>query len=113
MDAGYIICASCGARIKADREWCLRCEARLVPSRPPGMQLPAWLKAWGGGTLIFGAVGVLALALIGYMAWTSRSPDDTGVSRPAARPASTSANTNQSPGQTAPPVSMWSATSLD
>ena len=113
MDAGYIICASCGARIKADREWCLRCEARLVPSRPPGMQLPAWLKAWGGGTLIFGAVGVFALVLMGYLAWTSRSPEDTGASQPAAPPASAAANVSESAGQAAPAVSLWSATSLD
>jgi Flp pilus assembly protein TadD len=79
------------------------------------MQLPAWLKAWGGGTLIFGAVGVLTLVLIGYIAWTSRSPEDDGASRPAAPPASASANASPSPspGQTAPGVSMWSATSLD
>jgi Flp pilus assembly protein TadD len=75
------------------------------------MQLPAWLKAWGGGTLIFGAVGVFALVLIGYTVWTSRSQEDNGASRPVPR-ASASANASPSTAQ-APAVSMWSATSLD
>jgi Flp pilus assembly protein TadD len=77
------------------------------------MHLPAWLRAWGGGTLIFGAVGVLSLGLLGYIAWTSRSAEDNGASRSAAPPASAAANTSRSSSETAPSVSMWSATSLD
>jgi Flp pilus assembly protein TadD len=110
--SGYIVCASCGARIKADREWCLRCEAPLVAARSSELQLPVWLKAWGGGTLIFAAVGVLALLLIGFTVWESRSTEDSA--NDAARPASTPANASQSTAQApAPEVSLWSATSLD
>jgi hypothetical protein len=33
------------------------------------LHLPAWLRARGGGTLIFGAVGVLAVLFVGYTVW--------------------------------------------
>ena len=115
MNAGYIVCASCGARIKADREWCLRCEKPLVAARTPEVPLPTWLKARGGGTLIFGAVGVLAVLLIGFTVWTSQSSEGDAA-RPAARPPSNSsspASSSQSPAPAAPQGSTWSATSLD
>src|SRR5215472_17028040 len=56
-DIGFVICASCGARIKADREWCLRCHEPLRAFKKPEIPLPSWVDALGGGTLIFGAVG--------------------------------------------------------
>ena len=109
MNTGYVVCAKCGARIKADREWCLRCEAPLVAARPSELPLPGWLKAWGGGTLIFGAVGVLALLLVGYTIWESRSTvSHVGVQRMRLRPASPSAG---SAAATARSVTLWSATS--
>jgi tetratricopeptide (TPR) repeat protein len=111
-NVGFIVCASCGARMKADREWCLRCEKPLVAARSSELQLPGWVKARGGGTLIFGAVGVVALVLVGFTAWTSRSSDGD-TARPAAPPPSTSARTSQAPGAAARPVNMWSATFLD
>jgi Flp pilus assembly protein TadD len=106
------VCASCGARIRADREWCLRCEAPLVParSRSSELQLPGWLRARGGGTLIFGAVGVLAVLLVGYTIW-DRSASSNGDA--GARPATAPAGGGASTGAAAPSVTLWSATSLD
>jgi Flp pilus assembly protein TadD len=110
MNAGYVICASCGARIKADREWCLRCEARLVAARPAELPLPTWLKAWGGGSLIFAAVGVLVLLFFAVTVWTSLSSaeGDVAVAPPASTPTKAVA-----PAAQTPTVSLWSATSLD
>ena len=105
------MCAKCGARIRADREWCLRCEAPLVParSRSSELQLPGWLRARGGGTLIFGAVGVLAVLLVGYTIWDRSSSNGDVGARPATAPAAGGSST----GAAAPSVTLWSATSLD
>jgi tetratricopeptide (TPR) repeat protein len=84
-DIGFVICASCGARIKANRERCLRCEAPLVAWQKPEL-LPSWLQRWGGGTLIFGIVAIVGLAIVVALFVDSRvhTPDDVG--RPANRP---------------------------
>jgi tetratricopeptide (TPR) repeat protein len=74
--------------------------------------LPGWLEKRGGGTLIFGAAGVLALILIAVTAWTSRSSDSDDA-RPGRASQSPPADTSQPAGQTAPSVALWSATSLD
>lgn len=63
-EIGFIICSQCGARMRADRLRCLRCQERLVAYRPPELRLPAWLEAIGGGTFIFAAVFSLALVVI-------------------------------------------------
>ena len=110
MNAGYVVCAKCGARIRSDREWCLRCEAPLVAARSSELHLPAWVKAWGGGTLVFGAVGVLAMLLIGYTVW-ERSSSSAGDA--AGRPAPAAPAPASSAGAAPPTVTLWSATSLD
>jgi tetratricopeptide (TPR) repeat protein len=80
-EVGFVICASCGTRIKANRERCLRCEAPLVAWQKPEL-LPPWLQRIGGGTLIFGIVAVMILLFGAAMFVESRSTDD------AARPLS-------------------------
>ena len=116
MSDGYVVCASCGARIKANRERCLRCEAPLIAARPAGLPLPAWLHALGGGTFIFVVVGVLAVLVIALTIWDSSS-SSTDVARPAA--SATPAANPESPAKPAdapasgPAVSLWSATFLD
>jgi Flp pilus assembly protein TadD len=74
------------------------------------LHLPAWLRARGGGTLIFGAVGVLALLFVGYTLWDRMSSADADPSR---RPASTPSPTSAQSASPAAQVSLWSATSLD
>jgi Flp pilus assembly protein TadD len=71
------------------------------------VQLPGWLKKWGGGTFIFGVVGVLGLALVGYTIWdrtSSQGPPAASAAPPAGQANSTTSG---------PSVSPWSATSLD
>jgi tetratricopeptide (TPR) repeat protein len=80
-EIGFVICASCGTRIKANRERCLRCEAPLVAWRKPEL-LPPWLQRIGGGTLIFAIVAGMILLFGAAMFVESRSTDD------AARPLS-------------------------
>jgi Flp pilus assembly protein TadD len=75
--AGYVICDACGARVKAARRRCPRCEELLVPrAASAATDTP---RASDGGTLIRMTVGaVLALVIVGMM-WTFRSQTDTGV----------------------------------
>jgi len=61
---GFVVCSQCGAHIRADRKWCLRCQEPLVAYRQPGLPLPAWLEAIGGGTLILATVLSLAVLVI-------------------------------------------------
>ena len=76
------------------------------------LHLPAWLRARGGGTLIFGAVGVLAVLFVGYTVWDRLS---SSVADPPPRRASTASPSSGSGPTSAPAreVSLWSATSLD
>ncbi len=116
MNTGYVVCAKCGARIKADRDWCLRCQAPLVPAKSPDLALPRWLQALGGGTMIFAVVGVLALALVGVTVWQSRSPVLDTLARPAPPPAPAGGDSPVIPDSTLTPVrpvSLFSATFLD
>jgi Flp pilus assembly protein TadD len=85
-DIGFVICASCGARIKANRERCLRCEAPLVAWKKPEL-LPSWLQRLGGGTLVFGILAVVGLGVVVvalYVDSRASTPDDT--LRSASRP---------------------------
>src|SRR5262245_25705352 len=84
-EVGFVICASCGARIKANRERCLRCEAPLVAWEKPEL-LPPWLQRLGGGTLIFGVLAV-AMVAIAAMLVASRSRTTDDVARPVSRAA--------------------------
>jgi Flp pilus assembly protein TadD len=77
-----IVCGSCGARIKADRPRCLRCDAPLQAVRSPHLKLPAWLESRGGGTLIFATVGTLVLCF-GVVAFWGPGRTDDDVARPA------------------------------
>jgi hypothetical protein len=71
--------------------------------------LPAWLRARGGGTLIFGAVGVLAVLFVGYTVWDRLS---SSAADPPPRRASTASPSSGSGQASAPAreVSLWSAT---
>lgn len=79
LDAiGFVICSCCGARIRANRGWCLRCYEPLVPYKPPQLPLPAWLEAIGGGTLIFAAVlSLVVLVLVITLVQANSAIDDS------------------------------------
>jgi Flp pilus assembly protein TadD len=48
LSAGYVVCAFCGARIRADRNRCLRCgellESAASTTEAAASRLPEWLK---------------------------------------------------------------------
>jgi tetratricopeptide (TPR) repeat protein len=103
-DIGFVICASCGARIKANRERCLRCEAPLVAWRKPEL-LPSWLQRLGGGTLVFGLVAVVGLVVLVAMFIDSRSGTPAETERPTSRPRATQPADQDVAGQRAVPAS--------
>src|SRR5215471_6023079 len=80
-EVGFVICAECGARIKANRERCLRCEAPLVAWQKPEL-LPPWLQRLGGGTLVFGILAVVVLVFGAAMFVESRSRTADDPARP-------------------------------
>jgi len=51
----------------------LRCHEPLRAWKKPEIPLPSWVHALGGGTLIFGAVGVAAIGLVAYLSFDSAS----------------------------------------
>ena len=72
--SGYVICAECGARIKANRQHCLRCGEPLRGLEPPAPPLPLH-EALGispGALQILVVVGALAVAGVGVMLWQLR-----------------------------------------
>ena len=84
--SSYVICASCGARIKANRQRCLRCDEPLVAAAaaPAPLQLPGWMTASTGRMVMIGggASIVLLLAIAAIVKSTSADVVDD-VARPA------------------------------
>jgi Flp pilus assembly protein TadD len=109
-EIGFVICASCGARIKANRERCLRCEAPLVAWRKPEL-LPSWLQRLGGGTLIFGLVAVVVLLFLVVMFVDSRSRTDDAARSISA--ATVSRAHSGTPAASAPITTLEAPASLD
>jgi len=66
--ADFVTCAACGARIRADRERCLRCEQILVAAPvPPRIQrLTPEQQRFAAGA------AVVAVVLMGALAWRNR-----------------------------------------
>jgi Flp pilus assembly protein TadD len=87
-----VICASCGARIRANRPRCLRCGEPLQAAPEPPAGLPAeWLASANAPGLTV-AILVLLGALVAGTLWWSRLQPANEVARPAVaeprRPAS-------------------------
>ncbi len=93
-EVGFVICSKCGARIRADREWCLRCHEPLVAWKKQEIPLPSWVQTLGGGTMIFGLVGAVAVGVLAYSTLGSGSshPDRPlqGTPAPGVRASTTS-----------------------
>src|SRR5256712_10863562 len=123
--SAYVICAECGARIKADREYCLRCGEPLRGLEPPAPPLPLH-EALGVSELTFRALSVVASIIVGaglVWLWQARPQpaideiaqplNPTGVPRsispPPAPPSDADPFTAASPG----PPSAPGGTSLD
>lgn len=93
----FVTCANCGARMRADRAWCLRCDEKLVAAAEPVVQ-----RLSRGQQLIIATVGSLALLFIGALVWEMRPKPS--VPAPA-RAGASAAQTGQAAadGPTAPP----------
>lgn len=102
--SGFVVCQSCGTRIKAGRKFCLRCFEPLPdPDAPVRTALWVSLGLSGGQQLILGVVVALAVVALVVVIW-SRAPgpvDD--LARPAA-PSSTPASPDVSASADAPAV---------
>lgn len=113
-EVGFVICSKCGAQIKADREWCLRCHEPLVPFKKQEL-LPSWVHALGGGTFIFGIVGVAAIGVIFYLSVDSgNAQPDTPVRRGSPQTAaSAAAPASVAPASTATTTHIEQVTFID
>jgi Flp pilus assembly protein TadD len=81
--ATYVTCAACGARIRADRERCLRCFEILVAAPEPTLieRLTPEQKRLAVG------IAVIAVLGVGALAWLNRpTPIDAEAPAPAGRP---------------------------
>jgi tetratricopeptide (TPR) repeat protein len=93
-EVGFVVCSKCGAQIKADREWCLRCHEPLVAFKKQNI-LPSWVQAIGGGTLVFGLVGAVAAGVIIYLTFFDSSAAQPDQPLRAAAPRTAAAVTPQ------------------
>jgi len=98
-EVGFVICSKCGAQIKADREWCLRCHEPLVAFKKQNI-LPSWVQALGGGTLIFAVVGIAAVGVLVYLSFDSGdSQPDAAIRRASPQQATAAAASVRTPAQ--------------
>jgi Flp pilus assembly protein TadD len=116
-EIGFVLCSKCGARIRADREWCLRCHEPLVAYQKPELPLPSWVERLGGGTLIFGALASVAIVVVAVTLFRSNTAvDDTAHPSnvparvaPAAAPAAAAAAPAAVPAARIDPVKFLDA----
>jgi Flp pilus assembly protein TadD len=104
--SGFIVCTSCGVRIKAGRKRCLRCGELLYPTEG----LRSWLKPTNRQMLVVGAIASMAaLATVVVLLQTPSPtpiddvarPADDGVSRGARPTASPTSDAQASEGAVA------------
>jgi Flp pilus assembly protein TadD len=84
VSRAYVICAACGARIRADRGRCLRCGEPLkaaASAPPPLPTLRAWLQGSNPRHLAIGAVASLAV-LVGVVMFVDPGASRDRVGRP-------------------------------
>ena len=82
-----VACGQCGARMRADRPKCLRCDAPLRPPAKPGRgagTVGAKLRTPMAG----GVLALIALLAIGVVRFWSPDPQETAAVVAAGRPAS-------------------------
>lgn len=81
--AGYVVCASCGARIKAGRQHCLRCLEPLADPDSP-VRPPIWesLGLSQGTLMILGIVASLAVLSLVAVIWNTWPDHVDEVVRP-------------------------------
>src|SRR5438128_1564468 len=80
--AEYVVCSSCGARIKATRQRCLRCLEPLHGDESPSY--PSLSLSRVQTLALAGGVSLAVLALVVVLWWT-RPPEDDPVQPCACR----------------------------
>jgi tetratricopeptide (TPR) repeat protein len=90
---GFVGCASCGARIKANRQLCLRCGEPLRPvdQEPQAPSASGPFRLPGRTALSLGAAASLAVAGLVAILWQTRPQHPDHVAQVAAPPTSTGA----------------------
>ena len=88
MSRAFVICAFCGARIRADRGRCLRCGELLEAAAPVPVAptLRDWLKTSNPRALAIGALASIAV-LIGAVWMMNPGSTRDNVARPVTSPA--------------------------
>jgi hypothetical protein len=89
--SGFVVCASCGARIKAGREHCLRCFAPLPEADTP-VRPPIWdsIGLSQGQLMVTGIVASLLVLSLVAIIWSTRPDRLDDIARPASAPLATS-----------------------
>ena len=67
--AEYVICAECGARIRSDREYCLRCGEPLRGLEPPAPPLPLHESLGVSQNTMMALLVVATMVLVGGFVW--------------------------------------------
>jgi tetratricopeptide (TPR) repeat protein len=91
--SGFVVCEACGTRIKAGREYCLRCREPLPHPDAP-VRTPLWvsLGLTDGQRLILGVVVALAVVALLVVIWRTEQGPLDDLARPAGLAAGTAAN---------------------
>ena len=106
---GFVVCAACGARIKANRTHCLRCQAPLPAPLPAG-EAPARSTSRPPVAALAGAgVGLLVVGLL-WLIWPA-AEGQTPPASPAAN--ATTAATPGTAARTAEAPAAATGTFLD
>jgi Flp pilus assembly protein TadD len=77
--AEYVICAECGARIKSDREYCLRCGEPLRGLEPPAPPLPLHESLGVSQNTLMALLIVVTIVVVagGVVLWQNRPQPET------------------------------------
>lgn len=103
--SGFVVCQSCGTRIKAGRKFCLRCFEPLPDPDAP-VRTPLWVSLGlsGGQQLILGIVVAIAVVALLVVIWNTAPGPMDDLARPAVAPSSTPASPDVSASAAAPTV---------
>lgn len=95
--SGYVVCRSCGTRIKAGRPFCLKCFEPL-PDPAAAVPTPPWVSLGLSPTQqsVLIAAGVLAVLVLVAVIWETRPVPVDDQARPVARTAGGPASPSRS-----------------
>jgi tetratricopeptide (TPR) repeat protein len=85
-----VVCAACGARIRADRERCLRCGEILIDAGRAASGVPS-LNLSKGQLLMIGTVASFVILALGVILWQTDAPVADEAARPLSSPAAAAA----------------------